>query len=525
MDKKAECMSKTVDCTIRPLHPDETCLLKEFLYEAIFIPEGEQSPPRTVVDLPELSLYVENFGERKDDLCLVADYKGRVIGAAWCRIMPDYGHVDNQTPSLSISLYKPYRNKGIGSRLMHELFNALKQRHYQRLSLSVQKENYAARWYIQLGFKIVKETQEEYVMVKELHEPENSYRRFLAGEYGNRLNEDVLRMITETKAYLAILNDARTPESQRGDILGRMLGAIGKHSHIGPHFTCQCGKHIFIGEKTIVNANCTMMDENLIRIGNRVLIAPHVQLYTATHPLDVRERFVDNWDEASGELFFRTKALPITIGDNVWIGGGAILLAGVTIGENSIVGAGSVVTQSIPANCIAAGNPCRVIKRMNTDFDIRELSRVDAPRMCEMFRETVLHVNSQDYTREEVEDWASCGDSVEHMEELLSNNRYVGAFDKQNHIIGFSSMNASGYLHSMFVHKEWQKKGIASALLMQVERYAKEYGVSEISAEVSITARPFFEKRGYRVIKVQKQRANKLHLTNYWMKKQIPANG
>ncbi|HIU54632.1 MAG TPA: GNAT family N-acetyltransferase [Candidatus Gallibacteroides avistercoris] len=162
---------------------------------------------------------------------------------------------------------------------------------------------------------------------------------------------------------------------------------------------------------------------------------------------------------------------------------------------------------------------------MNTDFDIRELSRVDAPRMCEMFRETVLHVNSQDYTREEVEDWASCGDSVEHMEELLSNNRYVGAFDKQNHIIGFSSMNASGYLHSMFVHKEWQKKGIASALLMQVERYAKEYGVSEISAEVSITARPFFEKRGYRVIKVQKQRANKLHLTNYWMKKQIPANG
>ena len=127
MDKKAECMSKTVDCTIRPLHPDETCLLKEFLYEAIFIPEGEQSPPRTVVDLSELSLYVENFGERKDDLCLVADYKGRVIGAAWCRNMPDYGHVDNQTPSLSISLYKPYRNKGIGSRLMHELFNALKQ--------------------------------------------------------------------------------------------------------------------------------------------------------------------------------------------------------------------------------------------------------------------------------------------------------------------------------------------------------------------------------------------------------------
>ena len=86
-------------------------------------------------------------------------------------------------------------------------------------------------------------------MVKELHEPENSYRRFLAGEYGNRLNEEVLRMITETKAYLAILNDARTPESQRGDILGRMLGAIGKHSHIGSHFTCQCGKHIFIGEK------------------------------------------------------------------------------------------------------------------------------------------------------------------------------------------------------------------------------------------------------------------------------------
>ena len=143
-----------------------------------------------------------------------------------------------------------------------------------------------------------------------------------------------------------------------------MLGSIGKHSGIDVNFTCQCGKHIFIGEKTIVNMNCTFLDENIIRIGNQVLIAPNVQLYTSTHPILPQERFIEDWDEKSGELFFRTRALPITIGNCVWIGGGSIVLPGVSIGDNSVIGAGSVVTHSIPANCVAVGNPCRVIREL-----------------------------------------------------------------------------------------------------------------------------------------------------------------
>ena len=110
--------------------------------------------------------------------------------------------------------------------------------------------------------------------------------------------------------------------------------------------------------------NCTFLDENIIHIGNQVLIAPNVQLYTATHPILPQERFIEDWDENSGELFFRTRALPIAIGDCAWIGGGAIILPGVTIGENAVIGAGSVVTRSIPANCVAVGNPCRVIRKL-----------------------------------------------------------------------------------------------------------------------------------------------------------------
>ena len=115
------------------------------------------------------------------------------------------------------------------------------------------------------------------------------------------------------------------------------------------------------------------MDENYIHIGNNVLIAPNVQFYTASHPIDYRERFVENWDESSGELFFRTSALPITVEDNVWIGGGSIILGGITIGFGSVVGAGSVVTKSIPAGCVAAGNPCRIIRRLEPGYKLRKI--------------------------------------------------------------------------------------------------------------------------------------------------------
>ena len=158
---------------------------------------------------------------------------------------------------------------------------------------------------------------------------------------------------------------------------------------------------------------------------------------------------------------------------------------------------------------------------MVTNLGIRRLAAQDILEMRKLFRATVLTVNSKDYTKEEVEDWASCGDSVEHWKELLAKNDYVGALDGKGNIIGFSSMNTDGYLHSMFVHKDWQGKGVATLLLSEVEKMARRYEVHKINVEVSITARPFFEKRGYKVVKEQKARANRLWLTNYVMEKAI----
>ena len=156
--------------TIRSLHQDEISLLKDFLYEAIFIPEGVEPPPRDIVERPELQVYIEDFGIRQGDHCLVADCGGKVVGAVWTRIMNDYGHVDDETPSFAISLYKEYRKQGIGSQLMVKMLELLKQQGYERASLAVQKANYAVKMYKDLGFKTIDENAEEYIMVCELQE-------------------------------------------------------------------------------------------------------------------------------------------------------------------------------------------------------------------------------------------------------------------------------------------------------------------------------------------------------------------
>lgn len=155
------------------------------------------------------------------------------------------------------------------------------------------------------------------------------------------------------------------------------------------------------------------------------------------------------------------------------------------------------------------------------NYKIRPLEEKDLHDMQDLFRSTVLNVNIKDYTKEEVEDWASCGDDIEHWKELLSSNQYVGAFAEQNYLIGFSSMNKNGYLHSMFVHKDWQGKGVATQLLYEVEKIARQYEVKEITSDVSKTARLFFEHKGYVVECEQKQQANRLKLTNYKMVKTI----
>ena len=150
---------------IRPLKQCETGLLKEFLYEAIFIPEGMEPPAKEIVELPELRIYTDDFGSGQGDNCLVAESDGKVIGAVWTRIMNDYGHVDDETPSFAISLYKPYRGKGIGTELIRRMLEVLKSQGYRQASLAVQKANYAVRMYEKTGFRTVSENEEEYIMV------------------------------------------------------------------------------------------------------------------------------------------------------------------------------------------------------------------------------------------------------------------------------------------------------------------------------------------------------------------------
>ncbi len=154
-----------MDITIRELQKEEYLLLDHFLYEAIFIPEGVEPPPKTIITSPELQVYVEHFGESKDDWGLMAEVDGKVAGAVWVRIMNDYGHIDNETPSLAISLYKEYRGLGIGTAMMKEILNLLKSHGYSQVSLSVQKANYATKMYQTVGFEIVRENEEEYLMI------------------------------------------------------------------------------------------------------------------------------------------------------------------------------------------------------------------------------------------------------------------------------------------------------------------------------------------------------------------------
>ena len=150
---------------IREIRSEEVPVLDNFLYEAIFIPEGSPAPPRSIIENEDLQVYVRDFGKKADDRCLVAEVDGKIVGAVWTRIMDDYGHIDNQTPSLAISLYKDYRNRGIGTQLMRRMLEKLKADGYKSVSLSVQKANYALQMYRKVGFVPVSDHGDELLMV------------------------------------------------------------------------------------------------------------------------------------------------------------------------------------------------------------------------------------------------------------------------------------------------------------------------------------------------------------------------
>lgn len=154
--------------TIREMTAQEYPLLDDFLYEAIFVPEGVDPPSKSIITAPELQIYVKDFGTSKDDFSLVAEVENKIIGAVWVRIMNDYGHIDDKTPSLAISLYKKYRGQGIGSSLIKEMLSLLQVHDYKCVSLSVQKANYAAKLYQKIGFIIIKEIGDEWIMTYNL---------------------------------------------------------------------------------------------------------------------------------------------------------------------------------------------------------------------------------------------------------------------------------------------------------------------------------------------------------------------
>lgn len=190
----------------------------------------------------------------------------------------------------------------------------------------------------------------------------------LNGEVFKGSDKKLTEMTLNAKRLLKELNAVDYGDIRlRKNILQRLFGRVGENVHVDIDFHCEYGKHILIGDKVIINMNCTFVDNNIIEIGDNVLIASNVQIYTATHSTKIHERIVQKWEER--KEICNTYALPVKINNGVWIGGGAIILPGITIGENSVIGAGSVVTHSIPANSVAVGNPCRVIKHIeNEDY-------------------------------------------------------------------------------------------------------------------------------------------------------------
>ncbi|MBV6713347.1 sugar O-acetyltransferase [Paenibacillus chitinolyticus] len=187
--------------------------------------------------------------------------------------------------------------------------------------------------------------------------PMTEKQKMLAGKPYKAFGEELLLERQHAKEVLFDYNALRPGEvEKRNELLRALLGRTGKVFFIEPPFRCDYGYNISLGENFYANYNLTVLDCNRVTIGNNVLIGPNVSVFTAGHAIHPEPR--------ANEVEY---ALPISIGDNVWIGGGAILNPGVSIGDNTIIGSGSVVTKDIPANVIAAGNPCRVLRPITED--------------------------------------------------------------------------------------------------------------------------------------------------------------
>lgn len=187
--------------------------------------------------------------------------------------------------------------------------------------------------------------------------------KLLAGEFYNSRDPELVEMYHQAKEILGQWSALSTRDGlRRFQLLEILFHKIGSGVWIEGPFYCDYGKHISIGENTFINTGAVLLDCNRIDIGKNVLLAPNVQIYTATHPLMASERLVEY--PLPGGAPYRTRALPVSIGDNSWIGGNVLVMPGVRIGKGVTVAAGSVVTKDLPDNVLAMGSPAKVVRNL-----------------------------------------------------------------------------------------------------------------------------------------------------------------
>lgn len=179
--------------------------------------------------------------------------------------------------------------------------------------------------------------------------------KMLAGELYTALDPELSEMNIKAQTLLYAFNISHPVEkTERSHTIRNLFGHIGSNFEVKPPLFCDYGVHIFAGDNLFINYDCAIVDCNFVRLGHNVLLGPKVQIYTANHPFMPEER------RAGLEM-----ASPVTVGDDVWVGGGAIICPGVSIGSGTTIGAGSVVTRDVPGGVLAVGNPCRVVRELH----------------------------------------------------------------------------------------------------------------------------------------------------------------